>query len=185
MDKRSKKLEILNRQIKVCVKCRLAKTRNLAVPGEGPLSAEFMFLGQGPGVEEDKTGRPFIGRAGRLLGELLASAGIERKKVFITSAVKCFPTPPPNRKPKKDELAACFNYLERQIAFIKPQKIVLMGNVAFQLFFPKKKSKDYRGKWMKKGDRNFFVTYHPAAGVRFQKFKKILKSDFANFKKEF
>jgi len=153
------------------------------VPGEGSPNAEFMFLGQGPGVEEDKTGRPFVGRAGRLLSDLFVSAGFERKKVFITSAVKCFPTPPPNRKPGKDELVVCFPYLERQIVLIKPKKIVLMGDVAFQLFFPKKKLKDYRGKWKKKDNRNFFATYHPAAGVRFQKFKKILKTDFANLKK--
>lgn len=178
MIRKEKEFKQLNDEICACVKCRLSTTRQFAVPGEGPLGAEFMFLGQGPGREEDKTGRPFIGRAGKLLTKLLESAGLDREKVFITSAVKCLPTPPLNRKPKPDELAACFPYLERQLHLIKPQKIVLLGDVAFQMFFPKEKLRDYRGKWADKEGRKFFVTYHPAAALRFLSMKKILEEDF-------
>jgi len=168
----------LNKEICVCEKCRLAKTRCFAVPGEGPFGPDFMFLGQGPGKEEDKTGRPFVGRAGKLLDGLLASVGIKRMDVFITSAVKCLPTPPLNRKPKPDELAACRPYLLRQIELIKPKKIVLMGDVAFRVFFAKEKLADFRGKWAASGGRRFFVTYHPAAALRFKRILEIMKGDF-------
>ena len=170
-------------EIRNCKKCRLAKTRINAVPGEGPVGPEFMFLGQGPGKEEDKTGRPFIGRAGKLLTELIESAGLKRENVFITSAVKCLPTPPLNRKPKPDELVACYPFFERQINLIKPRVIVLLGEVAFKTFFPKEKLKDLCGKWAERNGMIFFVTYHPAAGIRFKRIKKILFEDFTKLKK--
>ena len=141
-----------------------------------------MFVGQGPGANEDKTGRPFIGRAGKLLTELIELAGLKRKNVFITSAVKCFPTPPPNRKPLDDELAACRGYLLRQIELIDPKKIVLLGDVAFKTFFPSEPLSKWRGKWRKQDGRDYFISYHPAAGIRFQKMKKILVEDFKNLK---
>jgi DNA polymerase len=177
-----KEIDKLNGQICVCKKCRLGRTRQNAVPGEGPSNAEFIFIGQGPGANEDKTGRPFIGRAGKLLTELIEMAGLKRENVFITSAVKCFPTPPPNRKPERDELAACLPYLLRQIDLINPAKIVLLGDVAFKTFFPSEPLAPWRGKWRKKDNRDYFVSYHPAAGIRFQKMKKILVQDFKNLK---
>jgi DNA polymerase len=176
---KEKQLEKLNREIKNCKKCFLWKTRKNAVPGEGPIKAKIMILGQSPGVEEDKTSRPFIGRAGKFLNQLLKMAGMERKKVFITSPLKCLPQPPINRKPKKEEIDACLPYLEKQIEIINPQKFILLGEVAFSVFFPDKKLSNFRGKWIKKAGKFYFPTYHPAAGLRFPKIRTCLRRDFA------
>lgn len=170
-------LEKLNKEIRNCKKCSLWKTRKNAVPGEGPVNAKIMFLGQAPGFQESLTGRPFCGPAGKLLDKLLKIAKIKREKIFVTSPLKCFPTPPPNRKPKKEEIETCLPYLKKQIEIINPQRFILLGEVAFSVFFPNKKLGDYRGKLVKKEDREYFVTYHPAAGIRFQKFRKILEKD--------
>ncbi len=180
--KRRQKIEKLNKEIGNCKKCSLWRTRKNAVPGEGPKNAKIMVIGQAPGAEEDKAGRPFIGRAGKLLTELLKIAQIERKKVFITSPIKCFP--PKNRKPAPKEIKACLPYLKKQIEIINPQKFILLGEVAFSVFFPEKKLKDFRGKLVKKDGKEYFITYHPAAGVRFQKNKRILERDFRKFKFE-
>jgi len=177
MTKREK-LGKLNQGIRNCKKCPLWKTRKNTVPGEGPINAKLMIIGQAPGVKEDKVGRPFVGRAGQFLNQLLKMAGIDRKKVFITSPLKCFPTPPPNRKPKKEEIEACLPWLKKQIEIINPQKFVLLGEVAFSVFFPKEKLNQFRGKWLKKNDKEYFITYHPAAGLRFPKIREILESDF-------
>jgi DNA polymerase len=179
--KRQNQLEQIAQEISVCQKCRLAKVRGKTVPGEGNANAEYFVIGQGPGANEDKTGRPFIGRAGKLLTELLALAGIDRERdTFITSIVKCFPTPPANRKPKVDEIGACQNYLMRQIEIVGAKKIILLGDCAFKAFFPKEKFSDWRGQWREKEGREYFISYHPAAGIRFVKFKKILEADFKN-----
>ena len=180
--KDSKKLLNLAREIKRCKKCRLWKTRKNTVPGEGPINAKILFIGQAPGNEEDKIGRPFIGRAGKLLTELLDSANINRQEVFITSVLKCFP--PKNRKPKKDEIEACSPYLKKQIEIINPKLIVLLGEVAKNTRIGSNRNlKDLRGKIVKKDGRTFFIIYHPAAGIRFQKFKRKLFSDFKKLKR--
>ncbi len=172
-------MEQVAQEIKVCQKCRLAKTRQNAVPGEGNINAKYFIIGQGPGANEDRTGRPFVGRAGKLLAELLILAGIDRQKnTFITSIVKCLPTPPLNRKPKPDEAAACNPYLRKQIELVAAKKIILLGDCAFKVFFPRDKFSDWRGQWREKEGRKYFISYHPAAGIRFQKFKKILENDF-------
>ena len=137
-----------------------------------------MLIAQAPGIEEDKLGGPFVGRAGKLLNHLLKLTGIKREKVFITSCLKCLPQPPINRKPKKEEIENCLPYLKKQIEIINPKRFILLGEVAFSVFFPNKKLKDFRGRWIKKEDKEFFVTYHPAAGLRFPKIKKILEKDF-------
>jgi len=175
------KLEKLNQQIKKCKRCPLWKNRNNVVPGEGSENTKIMILGQAPGREEDKTGRPFIGRAGQFLNQLLKIAQIKREKVFITSPIKCFP--PKNRKPTKEEIETCLPYLKKQIGIINPQKFILLGEVAFKIFFPKLKLKDFRGKWIKKENKKYFITYHPAAGLRFPKIKKILEKDFVKIEK--
>jgi len=178
-------LEKLNKEIRNCKKCRLWKLRKNTVSGKGPVNARIMILGQSPGAKEDKIGKPFIGRAGKLLDELLKIGKIEKEKVFITSVLKCLPQPPINRKPKKEEIEACLPYLKKQIEIIKPKKFILLGEVAFSVFFPDKKLGDFRGKWTPptrhpffKGKKEFFITYHPAAGLRFPKIKKILEKDF-------
>jgi DNA polymerase len=180
---REKELEKLNQEIKNCKKCPLWKLRKNAVPGEGPANAKIFICGQAPGVEEDRTGRPFIGRAGNFLNELLKIAGIEREKVFITSPLKCLPQPPINRKPKKEEIEACSPYLKKQIEIINPEYFILLGEVAFSVFFPREKLSDYRGRWIEKDKKFYFPTYHPAAGLRFPKIRKTLEEDFVKIKK--
>lgn len=176
--KKEKEIEKLNKEIRNCKECPLWKLRKNTVPGEGPENAKIMVIGQAPGVEEDLTGKPFCGRAGKFLNRLLEIAGIKREKIFITSPLKCLPQPPPNRKPKKEELKACLPYLKKQIEIINPQKFILLGEIAFSVFFPKKKLSNFRGKWIKKDEKFYFPTYHPAAGLRFPKIRKILEKDF-------
>jgi len=180
MSKRGK-LEKLNEKIKNCKKCSLWKMRKNTVPGEGPVNAKIMVSGQAPGSLENQTGKPFVGRAGQFLNQLLKIAKIKREKIFVTSPIKCFP--PRNRKPTKKEIEACLPYLKKQIEIINPKKFILLGEIAFSVFFPKKKLKDFRGKLIKKGGKEFFITYHPAAGLRFPKIKKILKKDFKKIRK--
>jgi len=182
---KEKQLQNLNLEIKNCKKCPLWKFRKNTVPGEGPANAKIMIIGQAPGVEEDKTGRPFCGRAGKFLDHLLKIAKIEREKVFITSPLKCLPQPPVNRKPKKEEIEACLPYLKKQIEIINPKYFILLGEVAFSVFFTDKKLKDFRGKWIEKEGKFYFPTYHPAAALRFPKFKGILEKDFEEIGKFF
>jgi len=170
------KLEKLNQKIRKCKKCLLWQFRKNTVPGEGPVNAKIIIIGQAPGAEEDKTGRPFVGRAGKFLNQLFKIAGIKREKVFITSPIKCFP--PKNRKPTKEEIKNCLPYLKKQIEIINPPKFILLGEVAFSLFFPKEKLNNFRGKIIKKDGKIYFPTYHPAAGLRFPRIKKILEKDF-------
>lgn len=188
---RKTEIEKLNKKIKNCRKCSLWKTRKNAVPGEGPKNTKIMIIGQAPGREEDKTGRPFVGRAGKFLDQLLNLTGMRREKprtrtssvrgmIFITSVLKCFP--PKNRKPTKKEIKVCFSYLKKQIEIISPQKFILLGEIAFSVFFPDKKLNDFRGKLLKKDGKEYFITYHPAAGLRFTKIKKILEKDFKKIK---
>ena len=181
MNRKEKQLIELHKEIQKCKKCVLADTRTNAVPGEGPANAKIMIIGQAPGALEDKTGKPFVGRAGKFLDKLLEIAQIDRKKVFITSPIKCFP--PKNRKPKASELKACLPYLKKQIEIISPEKFILLGDVAFSVFFPKLKLKDYRGRVIKINKKEFFITYHPAAGLRFPRIKEILIKDFKKLKK--
>jgi DNA polymerase len=181
---RKVKLGKINQKIRACKKCPLWKIRENAVPGEGLANAKIMIIGQAPGATEDKTGRPFMGPAGKFLDKLLKIAKIDRKKTFITSPIKCFP--PRNRKPTRREIEACSPYLEKQIEAINPKKIILLGEVAFSVFFPKEKLKDFRGKWIilrqPQDKQKFFITYHPAAGLRFPKIKKVLEKDFKKLK---
>jgi DNA polymerase len=148
-------------------KCPLARLAlGKPVPGEGPASADIFLVGQAPGAEEAETGRPFVGRSGRLLTELLKSAGIDRAKVFITSPEKYFP--PKNRIPRKPELRACLPWLVRQIEAVDPEVVVLMGNFAASAL---KDNPVLRG-------RTVFRTLHPAAGIRFVKHRKTLERQF-------
>jgi DNA polymerase len=178
---KGKQLKKLNKKIKNCKKCPLWKTRKNTVPGEGSSEAKIMTIGQAPGREEDSQGRPFIGRAGKFLNELFKVANIKREKVFITSPVKCFP--PKNRKPTPKEIEACLPWLKKQIEIINPPKFILLGEVAFSVFFPDRKLSDYRGSWIKKDGKFYFPTYHPAAGLRFPRIRKILEKDFQKLKR--
>ena len=181
---KEKELEKLHQEIKNCKKCPLWKLRKNTVPGEGPVNAKIMIVGQAPGVQEDKTGRPFCGPTGKLLDKLLKIAKIERKEVFITSPLKCLPQPPINRKPKKEEIKACLPWLKKQIEIIDPKYFILLGEVAFSVFFPREKLGNLRGKLIEKDGKFYFPTYHPAAGLRFPRIKKILEKDFKNLKNQ-
>jgi uracil-DNA glycosylase len=160
------KLEQLNKQIKNCRKCRLWQGAKNAVPGEGPLDAKVMLVGQNPGAEEDKTGRPFVGRAGKFLNKVLAKNGFNREDLFITNIVKH--TSPKNRKPLPDEIAACAPYLLAQVKTVKPKLIVLMGTVSWQA--PRVEGVEY------------VETYHPSAAMRFTKMRKRFEEDFRSLK---
>jgi len=175
-------LDKLADRIRACKKCRLCKTRKNAVPGEGPANARLFLIGEAPGRNENETGRPFVGQSGRLLTSLLQDAGIDRKKVFITSILKC--RPPNNRKPKGDEVESCKPYLLQQVKAINPKMIVLLGLVAIEnMIGDRKKLRDMHGQVVKAGDYNYFITYHPAAARRFPGLKKTIIDDFKKLKR--
>ena len=157
----------VNEQIKTCRKCRLWQGAKQAVPGEGPIHAKLMLVGQNPGAEEDKAGKPFVGRAGKFLNKVLAKNGINREALFVTNLVKH--VTPKNRKPLPDEIAACAPYLEAQINAIKPKIVVLMGAVAWQA--PRVEDVEY------------METVHPSAAMRFTKMRKRFEEDFNALKR--
>ncbi|TXT56623.1 MAG: Type-4 uracil-DNA glycosylase [Candidatus Thorarchaeota archaeon] len=175
-------LKKIHQEIQNCTKCPLHKTRKNAVPGEGPSDADLMFVGEAPGAEEDKTGRPFVGRSGQLLIDLLNGIGLDRDDVFITSILKS--RPPNNRTPHKDEVEACISYLERQIAVINPRIIVLLGGVAISNMIGPWKLSEAHGRFYEAEGRTYFMTYHPAAALRFPKYRDIMSEDFQKLKDE-
>ncbi len=122
--------------IRDCTACPLSQTRNCAVPGEGSAQARILFVGEGPGADEDREGRPFIGRAGELLNEGLGRAGLHREEVFITNMVKC--RPPGNRNPTTEEMDACVSYLMAQIKILKPNLIVTLGKISAEYLLQRK-----------------------------------------------
>jgi len=164
-------LEKVAEEVRVCALCRLAESRLNAVPGEGLGEARLFFVGEGPGSEEDRQGRPFVGRAGELLNEALQAAGLSRAEVFITNVVKC--RPPGNRAPLKDEADACQPYLERQLALVQPEIVCLLGNTAIERFLGEAKP-GIRGKLTTVGDRRLFPTIHPAAAIYNPRLTKVL-----------
>ncbi len=145
------------------------------VPGEGPLNARIMLIGQAPGANEDIQKRPFIGRSGALLSKLLEDSGIGRENAYITSVVQFFP--PKNREPSKDEIALCRPFIERQLSIIKPEYVVLLGRVAAKAILGKDSISDNRGKIMENNGIRYIITLHPSAILRFPKNEHMLKSD--------
>lgn len=179
-------VRILNREIVTCTRCRLALTRNNAVPGEGPVDSKLLFIGEAPGKNEDLTGRPFVGRAGAVLEDLLASIGLERSRVFITSIIKC--RPPENRIPGKDEISACAGYLDRQIDMLLPEIIIPMGRLASEQVFsrfriPHGPIGSIHGKILftkTSRDQQLVIipVYHPAAVTHNPLLKDVIFDDF-------
>lgn len=151
----------LAESIASCTLCDLSQSRTSAVPGEGPTEAEIFLVGEAPGRDEDATGRPFVGRAGKLLDRALDDAGIKRSQAFITSVVKC--RPPKNRRPNKREMQTCLPYLRQQIQLVNPKVICLMGNVASSALLGKQGITALRGQVF---EGRYLVTYHPAAVLR-------------------
>ena len=159
------KLEQIDEIVKKCTKCGLCKNRTNTVFGVGNPNARIMFIGEGPGADEDIQGLPFVGKAGKLMNEAFKGLGINREEVYIANIVKC--RPPNNRTPLKEEAASCINYLRNQVMIIKPEIIVLMGNTALKNIL----GEEYgitksRGKWIVKKDIKYMPTFHPAALLR-------------------
>src|SRR5437867_5672784 len=176
-DDGSAELATVHSEIIGCTKCELHKSRKNAVPGEGPTAAKVMFVGEGPGQNEDEQGRPFVGAAGKLLTELLGSIGLSRSDVFITNIVKC--RPPNNRAPRKSEIEACNPYLMSQIRLIKPQVVCALGTPAIATLIGEEYSATrVHGKPMPKGDVIILPMYHPAAALYDASLKEVLASDF-------
>ncbi len=160
-------LSEISDRVQNCTKCRLHENRTNAVPGEGDGNASLVFIGEGPGRQEDEQGRPFVGRAGQKLDDILDSVSIAREDVFITNVVKC--RPPENRDPRQDEIRTCFPYLEAQIAAINPDLIVTLGNSATKFLLDTDRGiTSIRGElhdW--RGDLRIYPMYHPSYLLRY------------------
>lgn len=164
-------------EVSGCRGCALYKTRTNSVPGEGPENAEIMCIGEGPGFNEDQQGRPFVGQAGKFLGELLALAGLQREQVWIGNVVKC--RPPNNRDPLPEELSACNLFLERQMAALAPKIIITLGRFSMGKFVPAAKISVVHGQMRKMGDRFVIPMFHPAAALHNPTYLPLIKQDFA------
>lgn len=172
----AEELEQVATEVRGCTLCKLYKTANKGVPGEGPPTAKIMFIGEAPGFNEDRQGRPFVGAAGQFLEELLALAGLRREDVFITNVVKH--RPPNNRDPEPDEISACALYLERQIAAINPRVIVTLGRFSMAKWFPNERITRIHGqpKWV--GARLIVPMMHPAAALHQPQNRTLIEDDF-------
>ena len=169
------KLEELKNITMNCNKCKLCITRQNVVFGVGNEKADIMFIGEGPGGDEDRLGEPFVGKAGQLMNKAFDVVGIKREEVYLANIVKC--RPPHNRDPELDEIMACMNYLRNQVIIIKPKIIVLLGRISLQNILGKEyKITASRGKWIEKKGILYMPTWHPAALLR-DETKKI---DFLN-----
>ena len=179
--------EELENSIINCNKCKLYQGRQNIVFGTGNKEADLMFIGEGPGADEDRQGEPFVGRAGKLMDLAFQIIGLEREEVYIANIVKC--RPPNNRNPEQDEVLACINYLRNQVILVKPKIIVLLGSVALKNIL----GQEYgitasRGKWIEKKGIKYMPTWHPAALLRDETkkidFIKDLKLVMKEYKKE-
>ena len=157
--------EELEKSIENCNKCKLFQTRKNIVFGVGNRNADIMFIGEGPGADEDEQGEPFVGKAGKLMNMAFDVVGIKREEVYIANIVKC--RPPNNRNPEDDEATACLDYLRNQVILVKPKIIVLLGSIALKNII----GKEYgitasRGKIIEKNGITYVPTWHPAALLR-------------------
>jgi DNA polymerase len=169
--------EDLYARVRGCTRCALARTRTLAVPGEGPLDAEVMFIGEAPGANEDKQGRPFVGAAGQFLEELLAAGGLTRPEVYICNILKC--RPPSNRDPLPGEIEACNEYLDEQIDLIDPLVIVTLGRFSMGKFFPNQSISRIHGRPRESAGRFYVPMYHPAAALHQGSLRQVMLQDFS------
>lgn len=173
----SQTLTLIAEEVRSCTKCRLHQGTRNGVPGEGNPQAEVMLVGEGPGFHEDAQGRPFVGAAGNLLNEMLGKAGLKREDVFITNIVKH--RPPGNRDPMPDEIAACSEYLERQIAEIQPTLIVTLGRHSMGYFIgPSARITQVHGTLKAWRDIAVYACFHPAAALHQPKYREMLEQDF-------
>jgi uracil-DNA glycosylase len=177
-------LEEVASEVRSCTRCRLHETRTRAVPGEGNPDTEVVFVGEGPGQNEDRQGRPFVGRAGDLLVKFLATLRWRRDEVFITNIVKC--RPPDNRDPEPDEIAACAPYLQRQLEILDPALVVTLGRHSLGRFMPGTRISQSHGTVRPvdpatgAGNALVFAMYHPAAALRTPEIERQSYDDVAS-----
>lgn len=169
-------LDQIAHAVRACELCKLYQGATKGVPGEGPADAKIMLIGEAPGFNEDRQGRPFVGAAGKFLDDLLALAGLNRSDVFITNVVKH--RPPNNRDPEADEIAACAGYLERQIALINPRVIVTLGRFSMARWFPREKISRIHGQPKHVDGRLIVPMMHPAAALHQAQYRTLIEDDF-------
>ncbi len=169
--------ERLYERVRGCDLCPLWTTRTNPVPGEGPIDAEVMFIGEAPGVNEDRQGRPFVGAAGQFLDELFAAAGLTRGGVYICNVLKC--RPPGNRDPLPGEIDACRDFLDEQIDLVDPLVIVTLGRYSMAKFFPNQTISRIHGQAKEVARRFYVPMYHPAAALHQGSLRQVILDDFA------
>lgn len=163
-------IEALHEDIRRCAACPLRAGCTQVVPGEGNPQADILFIGEGPGADEDAQGRPFVGRAGQLLDRMLDAIDLSRQDVFIANVVKC--RPPGNRNPTDAEARVCLNWLRQQVRLIRPRILVCLGTVAARhIMDPEARISQIRGKFIEQKGFTLFATYHPAALLRDERLK--------------
>lgn len=174
--------EELEAECNNCKKCKLCTGRTNVVIGSGNKTADLMFIGEGPGADEDAQGIPFVGKAGKLMNMAFQGIGIKREEVYIANVVKC--RPPNNRNPEDDETKACLDYLRNQVILVKPKIIVLLGNIALKNILGKEYGiTSARGKWVEKNGIMYMPTFHPAALLRDETKKIMFWKDLKEVKK--
>ena len=158
-------IEELKQEVEQCKKCKLCTTRQNVVFGLGNPNTKIMFIGEGPGADEDRLGEPFVGKAGQLMNKAFDVVGIKREEVYLANIIKC--RTPHNREPEADEVNACMDYLRNQVVIIKPKIIVLLGRIALHNILGEEyKITANRGKWIEKKGILYMPTWHPAALLR-------------------
>jgi DNA polymerase len=175
-DERAAALEQIAAEVRTCTLCDLHKTRTKAVPGAGNINTEILFIGEGPGFNEDKQGLPFVGQSGKYLESLLKLIDLKREDVFITNVVKC--RPPENRDPQPDEINTCKPYLDQQINLIDPLIIVTLGRFSMARYFPGAKITQIHGKAKIENGRAYYPLFHPAAVLRNPALQSQMEADF-------
>ena len=182
------KLKRIEEEIKRCEKCSLSKTRKLPVPGNGNVDAKVMLIGLGPGYHENLQGKPFVGKSGKFLDELLELGGVRREEVYITNVIKCYL---PNNSPTQDQINLCSNYLDKQIELIKPRVILTLGNIATSYIFRKFNFKlepmgKIHGKILQLStlllQAKIIPMYHPASALYDPGLKESLRTDWESLK---
>ena len=165
-----------------CHRCQLREGANGVVMGEGNIDNKIMLIGEGPGANEDRLGRPFVGRAGKLMDKIFDAVNLKREELYITNVIKC--RPPGNRVPNQNEFEACVSILRAEIELIEPKVIVTLGSTATKyLIDPEESITNVRGKWFKRGNIFILPTFHPAYLLRNEKMKKYSWHDFKLIKK--
>jgi uracil-DNA glycosylase family 4 len=177
-------LDAVRRELGACTRCPLHEGRNHLVFGEGDPHARLVFVGEGPGREEDLQGKPFVGRAGELLTRIIEAIDLTREQVYIANIVKC--RPPHNRDPRPDEIQACFPFLIKQLQAIRPRIICALGSFAAQtLLGTEEKISALRGRFHRYQGAKLMPTYHPAFLLRNPQFKKAVWEDMKMIREEY